>query len=257
MARSSSVPVAAFGKALNNSPRALRGEMLEAEGGLRCRPTAIAVSGRAGEGPPLSLRDISPRGAGGEGIRLVQRFPRWFDGSCASAVRRTWKFTRGAALRATRGTTVRLREVVRRAGGGIPPSRGIARAAGTDAFSQSGKSSSSWLKRRASSGYISSSSSLKSRWLRQSGVAAAAAAERRASSASSASVPYSIVRQYSTYAGSPSSSAIFDPALAIELAALFPGQLGFRNHVTLRSCSCPPIVARRGEHVQRDRCGWG
>ena len=36
----------------------------------------------------------------------------------------------------------------------------------------------------------------------------------------------------------------FDAALAVELAALFPGQLGFRDHATLRSCSCPPILAR-------------
>ena len=63
-------PARLASKALNNSPPAKRGEIPQAEGGLRFRLTAVAVSGRTGSGPPLSLRDISPRSAGGEEIRI-------------------------------------------------------------------------------------------------------------------------------------------------------------------------------------------
>ena len=66
-------------KALRFSPPALRGggggEMPKAEGG--CGPDSPAwlyLARRAR--PPLSLRDISPRSAGGEGIRPVQSIPR-------------------------------------------------------------------------------------------------------------------------------------------------------------------------------------
>ena len=43
--------------------------MPKAEGGLRVRLNDDAVPGQTGPGPPLSLRDISPRGAGGELFR--------------------------------------------------------------------------------------------------------------------------------------------------------------------------------------------
>ena len=43
--------------------------MPKAEGGLRVRLSDDAVPGQRGPGPPLSLRDISPRSAGGELFR--------------------------------------------------------------------------------------------------------------------------------------------------------------------------------------------
>ena len=53
--------------ALNNSPPALRGEMPKAEGGRGHHASAWLYLDKRGR-PPLSLRDISPRFAGGEGI---------------------------------------------------------------------------------------------------------------------------------------------------------------------------------------------
>ena len=56
------------------SPPALRGEMPKAEGG--CGPDSLAWLYLAERGtPPLSRRHTSPRSAGGDGVRPVQRMP--------------------------------------------------------------------------------------------------------------------------------------------------------------------------------------
>ena len=58
--------------------------MPQAEGG--CGPDSPAWLYLAKRGrPPLSLRDISPRFAGGEGVRLVQRIPKPLHVAAGSA----------------------------------------------------------------------------------------------------------------------------------------------------------------------------